>query len=58
MNHFLKESKKEEIQHHPRVGNEGPRSPVGNQAGVEKFVIGIRTNSNRNDQDMINGTTA
>ena len=38
------------------VGEEGLWSLVGNQAGVEKLVIG-RTDLNGNDQGTKNGTT-
>ena len=43
------------IGHH--LGKKGLRSPVGSLAGVEKLVIGTRTDLNGNDQSTKNQTT-
>ena len=36
---------------------QGSRSPVGNQVGIDKIVIGTRFDSNGNDQGTKNGIT-
>ena len=40
-----------------RTGKQVSRSLVGNQAGIEKLVIGTRNDLNRIDQGTKNGTT-
>ena len=39
------------------AGEQRPRSPAGNQAGMEKLVIGSRTDLNGNNQGTTNRTT-
>ena len=41
------------IGHH--VGKQGPRHPVGDQAGVKKLEIGTGTDSHGNDPEINNG---
>ena len=44
------------IGHH--VGKQGPQSPVGSQAGIEKLVIRTKIDLSGNDPNIINETTA
>ena len=40
------------------MGKQGPRSPVGNQVGIQKSAFRTRSDSNGIDPGMNNGSTA
>ena len=54
---FMEEQKREPYLISRHVGVQGLRSSVGNQARVEKLVIGTKTDLNFYDQGKKNGTT-